>query len=155
MQNNALSREYKQFLALLNKHEVEYLLVGGYAVGIHGYLRYTGDIDIWIDHSIQNAEKIVKAVVEFGVPVEDVSTDMFTTEDKNVFIGESPLRVDIMKKLSRVSFKEAYNNKREAEIDGVIIHCIGLDDLITTKKASARPKDLEDLKHLIKPKDKF
>ncbi len=143
-----LPPDFKEFLQLLNSHKVEYLLIGGYAVGYYGYPRATGDMDIWIAVHPDNAHGVVKALNEFGFPlsVEDVS--LFLQENKITRMGVPPLRLEILTTISGVTFAECYAQREIRDIDGVAVSLISLKDLKTNKKASGRYKDLNDLENL-------
>ena len=143
-----LPPDFKEFLRLLNSHRVEYLLVGGYAVGYHGYPRPTGDMDVWIAVSSPNAARVVGALVEFGFRAEDVPAALFTEPGKIVRMGVPPMRLEIVTSISGVDFAACYARRTSAVVDGVVVNVIGLDDLKTNKKASGRHKDLNDLEQL-------
>jgi predicted nucleotidyltransferase len=140
--------DFKDFLKLLNSHGVEYLLVGGYAVGVHGYPRATGDMDIWIDVNASNAKKAAMVLREFGMPEELITNDMFLEKDKVIRMGVPPVRIEVITGASGVKFSECYSRREVIEIDGVPVNFISLEDLKVNKKASGRHKDLEDLEHL-------
>lgn len=148
MKNQSLSEDFKEFILLMNKFGAEYLIVGGYAVGVYGHQRATKDIDIWINNNQINCEKMVNVAIEYGVDKEDVNLDMFRTDSKNVFIGDPPFRIDIINKLARITFEESYEKRKIVELDGVKINVINLYDLIITKRAAARPIDLDDIKNI-------
>ena len=99
-----LPPDFKEFLKLLNSRRVEYLLVGGYAVGFHGYSRPTGDLDVWIAVSPENAERVRQALVEFGFSQENVPANLFTDPDRIVRMGVPPVRLEIITAISGVDF---------------------------------------------------
>jgi hypothetical protein len=132
---------------LLNEKEVEYLLIGGYAVGYHGYPRPTGDMDIWIAISRENAEKIVSTLEEF-IGLEDISTDLFLKEDSIVRMGVAPFKLEITTSIDGVTFDECYAERETVVIDGIEINLISLHHLKINKRASGRLKDLADLENL-------
>jgi len=140
--------DFKDFLKLLNSHGVEYLIVGGYAVGLHGYPRATGDMDIWIAVDPSTAKKVANVVREFGMPEELITEDLFLQRDKVIRMGVPPVRIELITGASGVNFSECYSRREVVEIDGVQVNFICLEDLKVNKKASARHKDLEDLEHL-------
>jgi predicted nucleotidyltransferase len=142
-----LPADFKEFLKLLNEKEVEYLLIGGYAVGYHGYPRPTGDMDIWIAISRENAEKIVSTLEEF-IGLEDISTDLFLKEDSIVRMGVAPFKLEITTSIDGVTFDECYAERETVVIDGIEINLISLHHLKINKKASGRNKDLNDLENL-------
>jgi predicted nucleotidyltransferase len=142
-----LPADFKEFLKLLNEKEVEYLLIGGYAVGYHGYPRPTGDMDIWIAISRENAEKIVSTLEEF-IGLEDISTDLFLKEDSIVRMGVAPFKLEITTSIDGVTFDECYAERETVVIDGIEINLISLHHLKINKRASGRLKDLADLENL-------
>jgi len=143
-----LPPDFKDFLQLLNSHQVEYLLIGGYAVGYHGYPRATGDMDIWIAIHPQNAEKVVAALREFGFDLPELQVEMFLEEKQVIRIGTPPLKIDITTSISGVSFAECYAERIVETFDGIPVNVINLNHLKTNKKASGRLKDLTDLQNL-------
>jgi len=140
--------DFKEFLQLLNSHEVEYLLIGGYAVGYHGYPRATGDMDVWIAIDPQNAQKVVAVLEEFGFGGPDLSVDLFLQEDRVIRMGVPPLRIELLTTISGVSFEECYAERTTDVIDDVEANFISLSHLKINKKASGRYKDLNDLENL-------
>mgnify|MGYP000971746593 FL=1 len=142
------SKDFKEFTELLNKHGVEYLVVGGYAVGVHGHPRYTGDIVFWINPLKDNALKLLAAVSEFGLTAVNVSADELILPGKVFQLGRQPYRIDILNSIDGVEFGECYKRRATFELEGVPIPFIGLDDLKQNKRASGRHKDLADLEVL-------
>jgi len=143
-----LHPDFKDFLRLLNAHNVRYLLVGGYAVGYHGYPRATGDMDIWIEMSEPNSKKIASAFRDFGMPDEGISEGLFLEKNKVIRMGEPPVRLEVITSASGIDFKECFSNREVLEIDGIPINFISLEDLKKNKRAAGRFKDMEDLEHL-------
>lgn len=143
-----LPPDFKEFLQLLNFHQVEYLLIGGYAVGYYGYPRSTADMDIWVAINPDNAQKIVTTLQEFGFNTPDLSIELFLQENKIVRMGIPPMRLEILTTISGVEFENCYKNKTVAQIDNLDVHLINLSDLKQNKQASGRHKDLDDLIHL-------
>jgi hypothetical protein len=143
-----LPPDFKDFLQLLNSAEVEYLLVGGYAVGLHGYPRTTGDMDVWIAANSTNAEKVAGVLVDFGFSVQTVKAAMFTAPNQIVRMGVPPVAIDVITSASGVDFAACYARRRTQSIDGIEVPVLHLDDLKANKKASGRPKDLDDLENL-------
>jgi hypothetical protein len=141
-----LPPDFREFLRLLNSHEVEYLVIGGYAVNYHGYPRATGDIDIWMGDGSGNAERMASAVREFGFP--GATAELFTKPGKIVRMGLPPLRIEVLTSVSGVEFSECFRNRLTADLGGVPVNVIGFDDLKANKKASGRLKDLADLEEL-------
>ena len=133
---------------MLRSHGVEYLLIGGYAVGYHGYPRPTGDLDIWVAIEPRNADRIVAALREFGFDDPGLTRDLFLQHQKVVRMGVVPFRIEIMTSISGVSFDECYAERIEGMIDGEEVLLIDLPNLKKNKRASGRLKDLADLDRL-------
>jgi len=143
-----LPPDFKEFLKLLNAQQVEYLLIGGYAVGYYGYPRATADMDLWIAMNPQNAEKVVAILKEFGFDVPDLSMEVFVKPSQIIRMGVPPVRIEIMTTISGVSFEECYPERVKDELDGVEVNLISLRHLKINKKAFGRHKDLNDLENL-------
>lgn len=143
-----LPQDFKEFLKLLNAHRVEYLLIGGYAVGYYGYPRATADMDIWVAINPANADKIVMALREFGFDVPDLSPELFLKEWQIIRLGVPPVRIELSTSVSGVNFSECYTQKVIDKVDGVQVNLISLEHLKLNKKAAARHKDLADLENL-------
>lgn len=144
----ALNQDFKEFLELLNKNEVKYLVVGGYSVAIHGHPRYTKDIDIWILTNRENAVSLVQALDDFGFGSLDLSVTDFETPGHVVQLGNAPARIDILTSLTGVDFESCWQNKIDVEDDGLIYPVISLSDLKANKRALGRHQDLADLEQL-------
>jgi len=143
-----LPPDFKEFLRLLNAHQVEYLLIGGYAVGYFGYPRATADMDIWIAMNPANAEKIVTVLIEFGFNLPELSPELFLKEWQVIRLGVPPVRIEIATTISGVNFSECYAEKVLGELDGEQVKLIGLKHLKINKKASGRHQDFADLENL-------
>jgi len=143
-----LPPDFKEFLRLLGSHGVEYLLIGGYAVGYHGYPRATQDMDIWIAVHPRNAERMVAALRAFGFDTPNLSSALFLQDRSLVRMGAAPMRIEIVTTISGVSFGECYAARVTDVLDGVAVEIISLQHLKLNKKASGRHKDLDDLEHL-------
>ena len=143
-----LPPDFKEFLKLLNTHQIKYLLIGGYAVGYHGYPRATADMDIWIAMNSENAEKVVTALKQFGFNVPDLAVEMFLKPNQIIRMGVPPVRIEILTTISGVSFEECYPGRVVDELDGVVVNLISLRHLKINKKAFGRHKDLDDLENL-------
>ena len=143
-----LPPDFKEFLKLLNLYQVEYLLIGGYAVAYHGYPRATGDMDIWIAIAPENAAKIVEVLREFGFSVPELSSELFLQQNRVIRMGVPPLRLEILTTISGVSFSECFAERVVDLIDEVEINLISLRHLKLNKQASGRLKDLSDLENL-------
>jgi predicted nucleotidyltransferase len=143
-----LSIDFREFVELLIKHKAEYLIVGGYAVGFYGYPRYTGDLDIWLNPTDENAKRILRSVNEFGFSSFNLSESDFTKPGNVIQLGHPPLRIDLLSTIDGVTFEECYKNKKVVDIDGLNVNFIGYNDLIKNKRSSGRNRDLDDLEHL-------
>ena len=143
-----LPPDFKEFLRLLNSSAVEYLLIGGYAVGYHGYPRATADLDIWIATDTGNAAKMVGVMREFGFDVPELSAELFQKEDQVIRMGVPPIRIEVLTTISGVAFGECYSGRVEDELDGVPVKIISLEQLKKNKRASGRHQDLADLEEL-------
>ncbi len=143
-----LPPDFKEFLKLLNSHRVEYLLIGGYAVGYHGYPRATGDMDLWVAIRQNNAEKLVVVLKEFGLTSPQLSANIFLQEDQIIRMGVPPMRIELLTTISGVDFDSCYSERIVDVIDNVEVHIINLKHLKQNKQASGRHKDLDDLQYL-------
>ncbi len=142
------SQDFREFVELLINHNAEYLIVGGYAVGVHGHPRYTGDLDIWLNPTQENAERILSCVNEFGFASYGLKSDDFTKVGNVVQLGYPPLRIDLLTQIDGVTFNDCYKNKTQVEIDGLLVNFIGYNDLLKNKKESGRLRDLDDINNL-------
>ncbi|MGO9939682.1 MAG: nucleotidyltransferase [Terracidiphilus sp.] len=144
----AESPHYKELLQLLNEFEVEYLIVGGYAVMKYGEPRYTKDLDVWVRNSAQNSIRVVAALKQFGAPLDHdvITAETFTGKQVVYQIGIAPVRVDILTEITAVEFSDAWQRKVASTFFGIPVHFISLDDLLTNKRALGRDSDLTDLK---------
>ncbi|WP_337870682.1 hypothetical protein [Meiothermus sp.] len=135
-------------MKLLNEHEVEYLLIGGYAVGYYGYPRYTGDMNFWIAVNPANAKRMVEVMRAFGFDSPELTPELFQNEKLILRMGVEPYRLEVMTRIDGVEFSDCYSRRVIAEIDGVKVNLISLGDLKRNKQASRRLKDLADLENL-------
>ncbi|MBL7131425.1 MAG: hypothetical protein ISS45_08515 [Candidatus Omnitrophica bacterium] len=143
-----LPQDFKELLQLLNSKKIEYLVIGGYAVAFHGHPRATGDIDIWIAISKDNARKTVEALKKFGFDTPNLKNSLFLKKGQNIRMGNPPLRIEILTSIDGVKFSECYKNKKTATINNIKINFISLPDLKKNKKASGRLQDLADIENL-------
>ena len=143
-----LPPDFKEFLRLLNDNDVQYLVIGGYAVSYHGYVRTTEDMDIWVAVHPENAQKLVSSLKAFGFSDPALAPDLFLQKPKIVRMGYQPMRLEITTSISGVDFNECYQSRIVGELDGVQFNVINLENLKKNKKASGRPKDLVDLEKL-------
>ncbi|EDM24711.1 hypothetical protein LNTAR_12962 [Lentisphaera araneosa HTCC2155] len=140
--------DFNDLLNLFNEQKVKYIIVGGYALAYHGAPRYTGDIDLWIKISQDNAEKVVSALNEFGFGSLGIKQEDFIHEDQVLQLGYPPVRIDIMTSIDGVNFDSAYKNAEKTTMGDLEIIMISKSDLIKNKKATSRHQDLADLESL-------
>jgi len=145
-----LHKDFRDFLALLAKHKVRHLVVGGYAVAVHGYPRYTGDLDVFIALDPQTAESIAAAFCEFGFSKSDIDVQTFLIPKSIVEVGNEPLKLHIMNAISGVDFDEAYERRETVRLDELDVPFIGYGDLLRNKSATGRGKDKVDVEELEK-----
>jgi len=143
-----LPPDFREFLKLLNAHQVEYLLIGGYAVAYHGYPRATADMDIWIAIHPHNAQRIVAALKEFGFDLPELTPELFLKEGQIIRMGVPPVRIEIATTISGVDFAECYTARVVDVLDEDEVNLINLAHLKANKKAAGRYKDLNDLENL-------
>jgi hypothetical protein len=141
-------KDFKEFLQLLNSKKIEYLIVGGYAVGFHGYPRATGDLDIWIAINKKNALKMVDVLKVFGFDLPELRTELFLEKEKVIRMGIPPMRLEILTSIDGVFFKPCFKNRVIADLGELKANFISKDDLLTNKRASGRPQDLVDFDKL-------
>ena len=147
-----LHQDYKELLKLLNENKVEYLVVGAFALGFYGSPRNTGDIDIWISISKENAKRMEKTLIDFGVSSLGYSEKDFLEEGSVIQIGVPPVRIDFLTSISGVDFLEAYKNKEKIVLDGEEVFYLSKNDFIKNKRASGRLKDLADIEAITERK---
>ena len=140
-----LNPDFRDMLSALCEEKADFLIVGAYALAAHGQPRATGDIDIWIRASEENAKRIWRALMRFGCPLFDLKLDDLKTPDLIFQIGVEPRRIDIVTSITGVEFDEAWPDRKEIEIEGLKIAAIGRSNLLKNKKALGRPQDLADV----------
>ena len=147
---NIFNQDFQDFIRALNETDVRYVLVGGYAVILHGYNRTTGDLDIWLERTEENYTRLVSAFRIFNMPVFDMSLENFlNTSQYDVFtFGVPPVSIDIMLNVKGLDFKEALSLAEWKVIDDVNVNLIDLQSLIKAKKASGRHRDLDDIENI-------
>lgn len=143
-----LNQDFKEFIQFLNDNHVRYLVVGGYAVAIHGHPRYTKDMDIWIESSLDNANNLLQALEQFGFSSLGLQTQDFLTPEQIIQLGYPPNRIDLLTNIDGVIFEDCYPLRLEVFIDDIVVNFIDLDNLRKNKKASGRLQDLADLENL-------
>lgn len=145
-----LHKDFRDFLSLLAKHKVRYLVVGGYAVAVHGYPRYTGDIDIFIALDAKTADAVAAAFHDFGFSKDEVDSRAFLEPKCIVEVGREPLKVHVMNAISGVIFDDAYERRELVKLDDLDVPFIGFDDLVRNKSVTGRGKDKVDVEELIR-----
>jgi len=147
---NIFNDDFRDFISSLNSHRVEYILVGGYSVILHGYPRTTGDLDIWVNRTEENYSKIENSFKEFGMSVFDMTKENFLyNPEYNVFsFGRPPVSIDLLVEVKGLHFAEAFSKSFVRKVDQIEVRVIHIDDLKVAKKASNRPKDQDDLDNL-------
>jgi predicted nucleotidyltransferase len=143
-----LNQDFREFIQSLNNNGVRYLVVGGYAVALHGYPRYTKDIDIWVEPSSENAAKIIQALHDFGFGLLDLNINDFTEPDMIIQLGYPPNRIDLIFSPAGVEFDTCFTSRVITEIEGVPVNFIDLENLRINKKSAGRRQDLADLENL-------
>ena len=143
-----LNNDYKEMLQFLVDEKVKFLLVGAYAMAVHGYPRATMDIDIWVMPDPENAQAVLQALDRFGAPLHELTIEDLQKDDTIFQIGVAPRRIDIITGASGLQFDETLANSSVINIDGLDVRVPSLDDLIRNKKASGRTKDLADVEAL-------
>ncbi len=145
-----LNEDFRAFIGLLESEEVDYLIVGGYAVAVHGFPRYTGDIDFFVAIGEENADRLLRVFDRFGFGEIGLTRDDFLTESFVVEIGREPRKIQVLTGIDGVIFSECRRRAVEVSLDGQTLKFIGKEDLLLNKEASGRPKDLIDLEELRK-----
>ena len=145
-----LQKDLREFIELLISNDVEYVVMGGHAVGFHGYPRYTGDIDLWIRPSESNALRFVEVLKRFGFQDAEAVKDVLSQPGRMLQLGVPPNRIDVLTSVSGVQFETAWEDSLPGELDGLPVLFPSLESLLQNKKASGRPKDLADVDQLEK-----
>lgn len=143
-----LNEDYKDILLALSAEKVKFLLVGAYALAVHGYPRATLDMDLWIMPSPQNADAVLRALYRFGAPLHDLTKEDLQKTDTVFQIGVAPRRIDIITSASGLQFEDVYQRALLIRIEGIEVRVPAIDDLIKNKRASGRTKDLADAEAL-------
>jgi uncharacterized nucleotidyltransferase DUF6036 len=147
--------DFKELLLAFNAHNVEYLIVGAHALAAHGHVRATKDMDVWVRPEPSNAQKVLRALSEFGAPLSDLTADDLSRKETIFQIGLPPLRIDVITDIDGVEFDEAWPDRLETPFGGVPAFVISRHHLITNKKTAARLQDLADVEQLNATKDSF
>jgi hypothetical protein len=145
----SLSKDLREFIELLNSRGVDYVIVGAHSLAFHGRPRYTGDLDILVRPSAENAARLVLLLKEFGFGQAGVKESDFTESDQIIQLGRSPNRIDLLTSITGVTDDEAFSTKVGADLDGLPVYILSKDALIRNKRAVGRPQDLADLEFLV------
>jgi hypothetical protein len=140
-----MNPDYRDMLSAFSEAGVEYLLVGAYALSVHGIPRATGDMDLWVRPTGENAERTLKALRGFGAPLHSLAIADLTRPGTVFQVGVAPRRIDILTSIAGVSFESAWPSRKVIRIDGIEVSVIGREDFIRNKRALGRPKDLADI----------
>ncbi len=143
-----LNKHFQDFLGLLEKHKVEYVVVGGYAVGVHGFPRYTGDLDVFVAIGRENADRLLKVFDEFGFASLNLKTGDFLEPDTVIEIGREPMKIQVLTGIDGISFERCRSDRILVNVSGLQIPFIGFDSLLANKAASPRNRDRIDLEEL-------
>ena len=143
-----LQPDYRDLLALLNAHSVEFIIVGGYALAFHGAPRFTGDLDILIRANPENADRVMRALEEFGFGSTGLKAEDFLSPDKVVQLGVPPVRVDLLTSLTGVGWEEAFSGRVPSKYGDVPVYFMGREQFVANKRALGRKRDLADLEAL-------
>lgn len=143
-----VSQDWIEALQLFTEEDVRFLIVGAHARARYARPRATGDLDIWVEPSQENALRILKALARFGASLDNVGPSDFAHDDTIFQIGVPPLRIDVITGIDGVAFADAWPNRERGEVGGVSVAFIGRADLLTNKRASGRPKDLADIEDI-------
>jgi hypothetical protein len=142
--------DFRDMLAALSTNGVRFLVVGAHALAAHGVPRVTGDLDLWVESSPENAGRVWRGLATFGAPLAtlDLTESEFSTPDRVVQLGLPPFRIDLMTSISGVGFDEAWEGRLAGVLFGVPVAFLGRDAFVRNKRASGRPKDLADIRAL-------
>ena len=143
-----MNPDFRDLLAAFNAQAVEHLVVGAHALAVHGHVRATKDLDVWVKPSRENAQKVMAALVEFGAVLHDLTIDDLSHPDLMFQIGLPPVRIDIITAIDGVEFDPAWLNRIEANIDGLAVPVLSRGDLIVNKRTAGRLQDLADVERL-------
>ncbi len=145
-----LNPDYKDMLSSLKEEKVEFIVVGAFALAGHGFPRATGDIDIWVRNTGENAEKTIRALARFGAPISNLSIAELTSSDLVIQIGVEPCRIDIITGVNGLEFDEAWKNRVRINVEDIVFDILSKQDLLKNKLAAGREKDLGDIAWLKK-----
>jgi hypothetical protein len=140
-----LAPDYDEFIASLTAHGVEFVIVGAYALALHGAPRFTGDLDVLVRPTLENASRLLAALRAFGVPITELQADEVVSSNRMLEMGEEPVQIHVMSAISGVSWDEAWRDRMTAPFGQQEVPFLGRDTFLRNKRASARPRDLADI----------
>jgi len=143
-----VNQDFLDLLRAFADHNVRYLIVGAYALGVHGAPRATGDLDVWVDPTPDNASRVMSALAQFGAPLTEVTADDFSRPGIVFQMGLPPFRVDVLTELSGLTFAETWPSRTQAPFGPLVVEVIGRESFILNKRATGRAKDLGDIERL-------
>jgi hypothetical protein len=143
-----MNRDFAEMLGALSEAGAEFLVIGAHAVAVHARPRATGDLDLWVRPTRENAQRVWTALVGFGAPLQDLTPEDLATADVVFQIGVAPNRIDLLTTIGGVAFEEAWPRRLAVQLWGLTVPVIGRDDLVRSKRAAGRPRDLADLAEL-------
>ena len=143
-----LANDFRDFLSLCLSHEVRFLVIGGYAVVHYSRPRYTGDLDLWVDASDENAARLVDVLRDFGLTGPDVTTGMITDRKQIIRMGFEPMRLELFTRIPGIDFNDCYPRRLEVKVGSLMVPFISLEDLKINKRMTGRPKDMQNLEEL-------
>lgn len=145
-----MNPDFRDMLSALCAENVEFLIVGAYALAAHGLPRATGDIDLWVRPSPENAQKVWKALQRFRAPLKDLTIEDLHSPDIVFQIGTAPRRIDLLTSITGVAFENAWAHRKSIDLEGLIVSVLGREDLLANKRATGRLQDLVDAQLLEK-----
>jgi len=140
-----MNEDLKEFLRLLNSHEVEYVVIGAHALAFHGHPRFTEDLDLWLARTQENAERLAKVLEDFGMPFPPGGKAAFLGEKRMIRLGHPPNRIDVLNFGAEIPFEEIWLRRVEGKIDDVTVPFISREDFVQSKRDAGRKRDLADL----------
>jgi hypothetical protein len=140
--------DFSELLELFNAHHVEYMIVGGYALAFHGAPRFTGDLDIFVNPTAANAQRILAALDAFGFTSAGLTSNDFTSPDQVIQLGVPPVRIDLLTSITGVSWDAAWADKTAGRYGDLAVYYIGREQFLANKRATGRTRDLADLEAL-------
>jgi hypothetical protein len=140
-----MNRDFVEMLSAFSATGVEYLVVGAHAFGVHARPRATGDLDLWVRTTPENANRVLAALKEYGAPLHGVEREDFETPNRVLQLGVAPYRIDLLTSITGVSFEDAWPKRKLVPIDGLLVPILGREDLIVNKRATDRPQDRADV----------